>query len=178
MTTSDAEGKYGERPLRALLSMPIARKPAHSPGFTLVEVMFAAGVLALAIVGMIQAVVSGSEMLDLSRKQTIAAQIIHGQIDQMRLNNWSEISALAATATVNVDAANQAANIAAGFAFGPNLPAVCKDFTCTRTIANVRTDLKRMTFTVSWKGNTGRSYSRTGTTYVGKNGLYVTFQRS
>lgn len=140
--------------------------------------MFAAGVLALALVGMIQAVVSGSEMLDLSRKQTIAAQIIHGQIDYMRLRNWTEISALSTPVTVAVDAQNQASNLAAGFDFGTQLPTICTDFTCTRTIATVRTDLKRVTFTVTWKGNTGRTYTRTGTTYVGKNGLYVTFQRS
>ena len=41
-----------------------------------------------------------------------------------------------------------------------------------------RTDLKQITFTVSWTGNTGRSYTRSGSTYVGKNGLYVTYQRS
>src|SRR4051794_11039975 len=62
-----------------------------SRAFTLVEVMFATAVLALAVIGMIQAVVSGSEMLDVSRKQTIAAQIIHGQIDNVRLCNWSQI---------------------------------------------------------------------------------------
>lgn len=140
--------------------------------------MFAAAILAMAIVGMIQAVVSGSEMLDLSSKQTIAAQIIHGQIDNIRLKNWTEVSALSATATAEVDAANQAGNIAAGFVFGTRLPSICQGFVCARNIALVRTDLKRVTFTVTWRGNTGRTYSRTGTTYVGKNGLYVTFQRS
>ncbi len=139
--------------------------------------MFAAAVLALAIVGMIQAIVSGSEMLDVSRKQTVAAQIIHGQIDVVRLKNWAEISAMAATASAPVDAANQATNVAAGFEFGL-LPGVSHDFTCTRTISTVRTDLKEVTFTVSWRGNTGRTYTRTGSTYVGRNGLYVTYQRS
>lgn len=134
--------------------------------------------MALAIVGMIQALVSGSEMLDVAKKQNLAAQIIHGQIDNVRLYDWTEVSALAASATAQVDAADQATNIAAGFIFGSQLPAVATDFTCTRTITAVRTDLKQITFTVSWRGNTGRSYSRSGSTYVGKNGLYVTYQRS
>lgn len=150
----------------------------RAAAFTLVEVMFAAAVLALAIVGMIQALVSGSEMLDVSRKQTIAATIIQGQIDYVRLCNWSEILALADAVTVPVDASNQAANVAAGFVFGTRLPAIARQFTCSRTIETVRTDLKKITFTVSWKGNTGRSYTRSGSTYVGKNGLNVSYQRS
>ena len=60
--------------------------------FTLVEVMVAAGVMILALVGMIQVVVSGSEMLDVSRNQTVAMQIIHGQIDNIRLANWATIT--------------------------------------------------------------------------------------
>ncbi|MDO8541672.1 MAG: prepilin-type N-terminal cleavage/methylation domain-containing protein [Opitutaceae bacterium] len=154
------------------------KRPPRNGGFTLVEVMFAAVVMALAIVGMIQALVSGSEMLDLSRKQTIAAQIIHGQIDHVRLKNWTEISAWAASATAEVDASNQSTNTAAGFEFGAQIPAISKEFTCTRTISTVRTDLKKLTYTVTWRGNTGRTYSRSGSTYVGRNGLYVTYQRS
>ena len=55
-------------------------------------------------------------------------------------------------------------------------------FTCSRTVSTVRTDLKKITYTVSWRstklGNNGRLYSRSGSTYVGRNGLYVTYQRS
>jgi Tfp pilus assembly protein PilV len=142
-------------------------------GFTLVEVMVAAAVMVLTIVGMIQVIVSGSEMLDVSRKQTIAMQIIHGQLDNIRLKNWTEVTALATPRTVSVEAGDQQ-----GFVFGPNLPTISKGFSCTRTITTVRTDLKQVTFTVTWTGSTGRSYSRSGSTYVGKDGLYVTYQRS
>ena len=135
--------------------------------------MIAACVMALTIVGMIQVVVSGSEMLDVSRKQTIAMQIIHGQLDNIRLSNWSQVSSLSSSLTVNVDGGDQS-----GFVFGSNLPTITKGFQCKRTIATVRTDLKQVTFTVTWTGNTGRAYSRSGSTYFGKNGLYVTYQRS
>ena len=138
----------------------------------------AAAVMLLALVGMIQVVVSGTEMLDVARKQTIAMQIIHGQIDNIRLSNWSTISGYSATQTVTVSAADQTSNISAGFVFGSNLPAVATNFTCTRTISTVRTDLKQVTFTVTWTGNTGRTYRRTGSTYYGNNGLYVTYQRT
>lgn len=151
------------------------RKPAPRArhAFTLVEVMVAATVMVLTIVGMIQVIVSGSEMLDVSRKQTIAMQIIHGQLDNIRLSNWTQVSALGTPRTVAVDGGDQA-----GFVFGSNLPTISAGFRCTRTITDVRTDLKQVTFTVTWTGSTGRSYSRSGSTYVGRNGLYVTYQRS
>jgi len=117
-----------------------------------------------AVVGMIQVVITGSEMLDVSRKQTVAMQIIHAQIDSIRLSNWTTVNALP-TASTSV-------------AINSSLQTVSTGFTCTRTISLVRTDLKQVTFTVAWTGNTGRAYSRSGSTYVGKNGLYVTYQRS
>ena len=142
----------------------------------------ATAVMALGLVGMIQVIVSGADMLDVARKQTIAMQIIHGQLDQIRLKDWTEISALPATRTVFVDASdasgNQAANISAGFVFGSNLPSISANFRCTRAVTDVRTEMKQITYTVTWTGSTGRAYSRTGSTYVGKNGLYVTYQRS
>lgn len=137
----------------------------------------AAGVMALALVGMIQVVVSGSEMLDVARKQTIATQIIHGQIDQVRLLTWTQVGNLGATDTISVQSGDDASS-GRMFIFGTNLPAIASGFTLKRTIATVRTDLKQVTFEVTWKGNTGRSHTRTGSTYVAKNGLYVSYQRS
>lgn len=150
--------------------------------FTLVEVGVAAGVMALGLVGMIQVVVSGSQMLDVARKQNIAMQIIHGQIDQVRLRDWSTVNGYPSSRTVWVDASDrsgdQSTNISRDFVFGDSLPAVAIGFQCTRAVSTVRTDFLQITFTVTWTGSTGRSYSRTGTTCVGKNGLYVTYQRS
>src|SRR3954471_5925908 len=103
-------------------------------GFTLVEVMMAAGIMVLAIAGMIQVVISGSEMLDISRKQTIAMQIIHGQLDNIRLSSWTQMGTLSSGTTVDVDGGDQS-----GFVFGTTLPTVSKGFHCTRTITDVRT---------------------------------------
>ena len=140
--------------------------PKGNRAFTLLEVMVAATVMMFGVVGMIQVVVSGSEMLDVARRQTVATQIIHSQIDQYRAaipTSWSSISN--GTTTVDLSATSFAA--------------VSSGFSCSRTIANVKTDgtLKKVTYTVTWTGNTGQSYTRTGSTYIGKNGLYVAFQR-
>ena len=157
----------------------MARKPRpmKAAAFTLVEVGVAAAVLALGLVGMIQIVVSGSQMLDLARKQNIAMQIIHGQMDQIRLKTWPELNLYPydRDQSVLVSAGD---NAGLGFMFGSNLPAIAKGFRCTRSLSSVRTDLLQVTFTVTWTASTGRSYSRKGTTYLGKNGLYVSYQRS
>jgi hypothetical protein len=60
------------------------------------EVALAATVLALTLTGMIAVVESGSQMLDLSRKQTLAEQILHGEIDQLRLQSWTVIAGIPA----------------------------------------------------------------------------------
>ena len=124
----------------------------------------AAVIMLVGVVGMIDAIKIGSEMLDLSRKQTIAIQIIHSEIDRVRLNSWTEVQQLPATLSYDLSKI--------GF------QGINQGFACTRVVSEVRTDLKKITYTVTWKGNTGRSYSRSSSTYVGKNGLYVAYQRS
>jgi hypothetical protein len=56
------------------------------------EVALAATVLAFTLMGMIEVVEQGSEMLDLSRKQTLAIQILHSEVDQLRLQSWTVIA--------------------------------------------------------------------------------------
>jgi hypothetical protein len=83
--------------------LPLTIKSELSEGFTIMEVALAATVLALTLVGMIGVVELGTQMLDLSRKQTIANQILHSEITQLRLQSWPVIS---------------------GYPVGNNLPAV------------------------------------------------------
>lgn len=126
--------------------------------------MIAAGVMLAGIMGMIQVVISGSEMLDVSRKQTVAMQIIHGEIDNIRLSDWTTVNALPTAST--------------SITISSSLQAVSNGFACRRTISTVKSNMKQVTYTVTWTSNTGRTYSRSGSTYLSKNGLYVTYQRS
>lgn len=139
-------------------------QPQRTPvgGFTLIEVMLAAAIMLAGIVGMMQVITSGSEMLDSSRKQTIATRIMHGEIEKIRATDWTQLESLPATQDV---------------ALNSSFEAVGQGFRCSRAISTVRTGMKQITYTVSWTGNTGRPYSRTSSTYVGKNGLYVAYQR-
>jgi hypothetical protein len=164
--------------MRLILLLPTAQKIKSTRGFTIMEVALAATVLALTLVGMIQVVESGSEMLDLSRKQTIAAQMLQDEIDQLRLMTWTQVTNLPLTST-NISTDSTFSN------FAQQLGGVFP-FTGTRIVAVVEPPqpsanpplLVQVTFTVTWTGVTGHVYTRTSTTYVGKNGLNVAYQRS
>lgn len=190
------------------------------------EVALAATVLALTLVGMIGVVESGAQMLDLSRKQVMAAQILHGEIDQLRLQSWAAISgeppsvaSLGTPPTMYLDPTTQVGYSGSsspvalpysGYLAGPttltssndpsfaqfvaNYPQAANIFTLTRTVTCVEPVqsvptmtgttygspplLLQVTFTITWAGVTGRSYTRTATTLVGQNGLSVTYQKS
>lgn len=154
--------------------MILHRQPRPSSGFTLIEVMLAATVMLAGIVGMMHVITSGAEMLDASRKQTIATQIMHGEIERVRLSDWSQITALSTNLAQGY--ADASSGRIVQWVSNPELiPA--NAFKVSRTVADVRTDLKQVSYTVSWIGNTGHPYSRTTSTYVGRNGLYVAYQR-
>lgn len=164
------------------------------------EVALAATVLALTLVGMIGVIESGTQMLDLSRKQTIANQILHSEIDQLRLQNWETISGYnAAGVAVPLTGYPASTTLTAvndpSFAqFVANYPQTATIFTLQRTVASIapsyalspcpagsyssNPSLIQVIFTISWTGVTGRSYTRTSTTLVGQNGLSVAYQRS
>jgi len=137
------------------------------------EVSLAATVLALTLTGMIGVIEAGSKMLDLSRRQTQAEQIIHSELDQLRLQNWTTISSLPSTATPVTSTSLIYLD-----------PATTSNFSCTYQAQQVQDaagntiPVYQVTFTVTWTGVTGLTYQRVGTTYVGQNGLRLSYQRS
>lgn len=144
------------------------------------EVMLASGMMAIGLVGMIQVVISGSEMLDVSRKQTLATNIIHTQIDLYRASipaDWSQVSNGTTTTYLKMTPSGNGST----FVSTTTAPTSYQDyFTCQRVISNVATNgtLKKVAFTVTWIGATGRSYSRIGVTYISQYGLHVSLQRT
>jgi Tfp pilus assembly protein PilV len=165
------------------------QKSKSFEGFTIMEVALAATVLALTLVGMIQVIDSGSEMLDLSRKQTIAGQILHSEIDQLRLQSWATVTAYTPGPTQfqytsPLSPAYDPVLAAMAQQLGGTFPyTVTRTVTCVQPAANpypyaLPPLLLQVTFTVAWTGVTGHSYTRTSTTYVGQNGLSAAYQRS
>jgi Tfp pilus assembly protein PilV len=156
--------------------------PYSLKAFTLIEVMLAATIMLAGVVGAIQVLVSGSEMLETSRKQAAALQIIDSELARVRMKDlsgtWSTSlpSGLPnGTTTINLLTSRYPSSSASYTDFRN----VIQNFTCTRIVgfAMGRTDYKQVTITVNWTNHNGRTYTRSGTTYVGKNGLYVSYQR-
>jgi len=63
-------------------------------GFTLVDVMMGAVILGVGLIGLIEALLIGSEMQATARRQTTAAQIVSNEIELLRLKDWTTISTL------------------------------------------------------------------------------------
>lgn len=166
------------------------------------EVALAATVLALTLVGMIGAIESGTQMLDLSRKQTLAAQILHSEIDELRVQSWTVVSGYNPGNAANIaqpgngypagPTALTAENDPSFSNFVAQYPPAANIFTLTRTVSCVEPVqansnpspypspplLMLVTFTITWTGVTGHSYTRTSATYVGLNGLSLAYQKS
>jgi len=148
----------------------------------------------VALVGLIAAITMGSEMLDVSRKQTIAMQILRNEVEQVHLRSWTTFpTSLPASFSVTVN--DSGTDFSAGAAidkmafalanYSPSqasynlrLMGQARGFSCTQTIVAVRPSLLQFTYTVSWTGgNRHKTYSRSSTTYYGKTGLNLYYQK-
>lgn len=147
----------------------------------------ASAILVIGLIGMIQGITIGSEMMATARRQTIAAQILDHEIGKLRLKNWTYISSLASAAAVTYDSDLASLDTA--------IAASGVTFTLASTVTTVTTDLREVTFTVTWtkSGTTtaattatgswlnqlsfaspspiARTYTRMSTAYFGKYGL-------
>lgn len=66
----------------------------RNTGFTLVEVVCAAFVLAFALTSSLAALQWGFKMVEVARDTTLAAQLLQSQMEDLRLNNWGDMETL------------------------------------------------------------------------------------
>lgn len=130
--------------------------------------MIAATIMALAITTSLTVLQRAFVALDLARKITLAGQVMQSEFERMRLDDWAVIDAYGATTDLTGSI---------GSAFGASA-AITNTFTLARTVSDVRADLKQITLTIGWRTYDGRAFSRSYTTYYGKNGLYDYFYNS
>jgi len=153
--------------------------------------MMASVILVVGLLGMIQGVTIGSEMLATARRQTIASLIISHETEKMRLKDWSAISAIPSGTYTSDQATINDAIASSGVTF-----------TLEATVTTVTPDLREVAFTVTWtKSGTStaaptatgswlnqlsfaspstitRVYTRKSSAYFGKYGLNLAFHRS
>lgn len=149
--------------------IPQDRPRKRRAGFTIVEVAIAGAVMALVLTSSITTLQRGFLSLDTSRNLTIAGQIMQSEFEVMRLQPWTTIDAYSTSSTptpVTIDSS-----------FTSNRY-IGNRFSMTRSVTLVRTGLKQITLTVSWKNYDGRRISRSYMSYYGQNGLYDYFYNS
>jgi Tfp pilus assembly protein PilV len=164
-------------------------------GFTLVEVMMAATILVVGFIGLIEAVTIGSEMIDTSRKQQVAMQIIAGEIESLRSGPWTTIAGLSASGTISVSQTGVASGNESSFAIcnytstngddNTALLNLARGFTCSFVRTRLRPSSAtsstvtylEIVYTVQWTSNTGRTYRRSEQAFFGQNGLHLSYQK-
>ena len=133
-------------------------------GFTLVEVIMAVFVLALAITTAITTLQRAFLNLDAARNLETASRIMQCELEKERLLDWTQVSSAAYQPVIDA-------------AFLRN-PAVAGRFALTRVVAvvpNRAGQMLQITLTTTWRTYDGRTQRRSYTTYYGQNGLYAYF---
>ena len=141
-------------PCPAATDAPSQRRRAGA--FTLVEVMVASTVLIFGIVTAITTSQRGLQALDTARNLTAASQLMQSEMERLRLLNWTQLAALQQSGvnTVTTEGATGLARV-----------------TCTRDIADIKTDMKQITLTAVWRGYDGRDHTARLITRYGHSGL-------
>ena len=147
-------------------SVDRARKRASllARGFTLVEVMMASLILALAIATSITTLQRGLADLDSARNIDTACRILQCEMEKERMMTWTQVSVVNYAPTIDSSILS--------------IPAVAGRFSLSRsvtTLSNYSNNMLQITLTVTWRGYDGRSQQRSLTTYYGNGGLYTFF---
>lgn len=135
-------------------------RPASTPpprihrGFTILEVMVAATVLALGVAGVVTVSQQGLQALDTARNLTAASQAMQSEMERVRLMSWAQLQNLqdSGQSTVTVEGGQGR-------------------YTCTREIRDVKANMKEITLLASWKGLDGRPHTARLITRYGRTGL-------
>lgn len=140
-------------------------------GFTILEVAFAAAVMALGISSSIIAMQWGFKFLDVARGNTLASQIMQSEIERLRLWPWEKTSPTGVVDSIVELPASEPVSLASVFS---SSAALATRFTLTRTVTAdaARPDVRYITVTVNWTTTDGQNHTRSSTTLYAENGLY------
>lgn len=146
------------------------RRTRKTPsGFTIVEVMVAATIMVLGITTSLTTLTFGMRAIDTARNSTLAAQIMQSEMENIRLLNWAQLTALSASETVDISSIISSGS---STTLDATLNNIISKFTCTRTITTPKSNMREITLTVSWNGQDGRAHSNSYVTRYCKDGLY------
>jgi hypothetical protein len=116
----------------------------------------------LAITTAITTLQHGLRAVDTARGYTYASQVMQSELERLRLKSWDQMVTLQNSSdhTVSLAAVSGVPTTA---------------FTCTRTISDLKTDMKEVILESNWRGLDGQAHTARFITRYGKNGLYDYF---
>jgi Tfp pilus assembly protein PilV len=179
----DVKNKYRTAPQQPNTRGTISNRQLRA--FTLIEVVLAATVMALAISSSIMVLQHGLRALDTARYTTLAGQILQSQMEKLRLLSWEQLTHTVPSPGTSYGAMNFA-TFPADVATVPT--AEMNRFTangiaarCSQSIVPAEThgtSMMKITLTANWKGMDGRPHSLSYITYYGQYGLSDFFYTS
>lgn len=174
----------------------------HSPrkhpvgGFSIIEVLMACTILLVGFVGLIQAVTIGSESMDTARKEQIAVQLAAAEIEKLRGSSWATVTSLPASGSITISLTGVVSGDTTLFAItnhtadtaddDAELSRLARGFTCSFSRAILRPSgasgttatFIKVSYTVSWTTNTGRTQRHQVDAFLAKGGLHLSYQQS
>ena len=170
----EVSGDRARRPLSPLAVLPRGWLSPGKEGFTIIEVVMATMVLALAIGSALTVLARGFSSLDSARCFSYASQIMQGELEKMRMTPWGDGTAAGngSTGVTSYPTASTPVSISSTYLTSG---APVSRMALTRTVADVHTGMLKVTFTMQWTTFDGQTMSRDYTTYYAKKGLYDYF---
>lgn len=133
-------------------------------GFTLIEVMVGATLILVIFAGGFGALIQGNRLIESSRDETRASQILQSEIEDLRTHDWATLTALDAEAKYNPQSSFT--------------DAYATRYTVKRLIATRSATQKRVTLQVAWVDSRSTTHTREYITLITKDGLYDYYYRS
>lgn len=133
-------------------------------GFTLIEVMVGSVLMLVVFAGGFGALIQGNRLIESSRDETRASQILQSEIEDLRTHDWTTLTALPTEAKYNPQSSFTDAYAAR--------------YTIKRVIATRSATQKRITLMVAWQDSRSTTHTREYITLITKDGLYDYYYRS
>lgn len=146
----------------------LRQRPAGRAGFTIVEVMVAACVMAFAITTSITTMQRAFLAIDGARNLTIAGQIMVSEMERTRMLGWTETSPTVGVGSFSLSPTVDTIDLPAGYS------AYASRFTLTREVIEdpSNTNIRIIKFTISWRGYDARTLSRSYTMHYARYGIH------
>lgn len=133
-------------------------------GYSLAEVIVAAGIFALVITGGIAGVRMGFKIVDDSRHHTRVSQILQSEVESLRSLSWKELMQLPSTADV---------------AINPQFSTAAYDaYTVKRNISTESATLRRIEVTVTYNSRNGKEVNLKYLTFFTEGGVNDYYYRT